>query len=276
MSERTAAIIGLGLIGGSLARDLTTRGIRVVGGDRDADAVAAALDAGVIAAGLGPALDGLDGVDWIVLAVPVDRVSALLQRVGRRRARPRLVMDVASTKRAIMALAARSPLAARFVGAHPLGGDHRSGWGASRVGLFTGRPVFLCRTRSTADDAVAEARRLWNACGASPSLTDAREHDRQMGLISHLPQLVASALALELSAAGVNGKALGPGGDDMTRLAASSPELWTGIALANSRYLAPALRRHERAVARLRRAVERGDAPALRRMLRVAHTWASS
>lgn len=273
MSERNVAIIGLGLIGGSLARDLSARGFRVIGSDRNHDAVARALEENAIAASVPRDLEGIEAADDIVIALPVDRVERALITIANRGARPRLVMDVASTKRSVVGAAARSALAARFVGAHPLAGDHRSSWAASRRGLFAGRTVFLCRTRRTEESAVRVAAELWRACNAQTCLIDAATHDARMARMSHLPQLVATALALELSAGRVPRGSLGSGGNDMTRLAGSAPDVWVSIVLDNADQLASVLARHESLIATIRSAIERGDRTTLRRMLSRAQRW---
>ncbi len=273
----TAAVVGLGAVGGSLARDLAAAGVRVVGHDVDASSVAAALEEGVLAAALDADLMGVEQAEWVVLAAPVDASPALLRRVAARLARDgaraRLVSDVGSTKRSVVEAAERAGLASRFVGAHPLAGDHRSGWSASRRGLFARRPVFLCPAGGAGEEAVDEARTLWRLCGASPAVLDATVHDERMAWVSHLPQLVATTLALALRSADFAAADLGPGGRDATRLAASSPPMWTAIALDNADAIDAALGTFADRLAELRAAIARGDAPAVRRALDHARSW---
>nr|MDQ3309037.1 prephenate dehydrogenase [Gemmatimonadota bacterium] len=228
---RQAAVIGLGLIGGSLARELSARGIRVLGYDRDEARVRAALRDGGIHAVLNPELEGIDTADIVVIAVPVAIAPDILQAALPRLGRVRLVVDVGSTKASIMAAAGALGIGSQFVGCHPLAGDHRSGWEASRLGMFQGARVFLCPTTETGEDALGLAWEFWRMLGAHPEVEDAMEHDRRLAWTSHLPQAVSTALALALGGAGIERRELGPGGRDMTRLAGSSPELWTDIAL---------------------------------------------
>lgn len=267
------AVLGLGLIGGSLARELAARGARVLGYDRDAAAVEALRAAGVLHAALGPALAGLEAAETVVLAVPVSAAPALLAAAAPRLAAARLVTDVSSTQRAIVATAERLGLAERFVGAHPLAGDHRSGWTASRIGLFRGARVYLCPAAGAGEAALCRARRLWTALGAAPELLDAAEHDRRLAWTSHLPQAVASALALALAEAGIAPAELGPGGRDMTRLAGSSPELWTGIALENRDTLGTALTTLEAHLRALRQGLGRADAGIVRSHFERGRRW---
>jgi prephenate dehydrogenase len=207
---------------------------------------------------------GLGDADAVVLAVPVLAAPALLRRLAPRLGAVPLVTDVGSTKRSIVAAAEAAGLGARFVGSHPLAGDHRSGWGASRAGLFAGARVYLTPGPSSAPEALAACRALWTALGALPEVTDAEAHDRLLAWSSHLPQAVSSALALALARAGVPREALGPGGRDVTRLAGSSPGLWAQVAADNADALLPALDGMEAALRELREGVERGDPAALR------------
>lgn len=273
MEFRTAAVIGLGLIGGSVARELAGRGVRVLGADRDRDSVDAALRAGVLAAPLLHGLEGIEDADLVVMAVPVDAARAVLYDVARCASRAQLVTDVGSTKRAVVAAAEAAGLGPRFVGSHPLAGDHRSGWAASRLGLFEGARVFLTPAPSSGDAALALARSLWDSLRARVEVVADEVHDRTLAWISHLPQALATALACALAARGVPRRELGPGGRDASRLAGSSVEMWTGIALENADELGPALSAVEAEIAALRTTLERGDADALRRFFAGGKRW---
>ncbi|MGH7476538.1 MAG: prephenate dehydrogenase [Longimicrobiales bacterium] len=269
----TIAILGLGLIGGSLARELTRRGHAVSGWDRDAGALSAAREAGAIRDTLEVDLEGLRGAEVVLLAVPVDAGRTLLERVARRALAARLIMDTGSTKRGIIAAAEQLGVAERFVGAHPIAGHHRHGFAASRESLFEHARVFLCPCTRTREAALAEARGLWSELGALPEVVDAEEHDRRLAWASHLPQASASALALSLAHAGLTRAELGPGGRDATRLAASSPAMWTAIALENADVLCDALGVLEASLAELREAIRRGDATAVREWFAAAAEW---
>ena len=269
----TVAVLGLGLVGGSLARDLAARGVRVVGYDRDPAAVDAARRAGAVDVAADESLTHLAAADVVVLAVPVTAAPALLERARPHLAAARLVTDVGSTKRTIVACAERLGLGARFVGSHPLAGDHRSGWAASRAGLFAGARTYLCPAAGAGADSVSLARALWAAVGAHTEVVDAAAHDARLALTSHLPQLASSAVARVLAAARVERAELGPGGRDVTRLAGSSPEVWAAIAVDNAAPLAAALRALAAELEAVRAAVERGDAAALLEALRAAREW---
>jgi prephenate dehydrogenase len=270
----SAAIIGLGLVGGSLARDLAAHGWRVVGHDCDADVLEAARRSGVLNQSLGSDLEGLEDVDVTVLAVPVQEGPQLLRLLQPRLGASALVLDVGSTKRAICAQAEALGLGTCFVGAHPFVGDHRSGWAASRTGLFCGARVFLCPLPTTPDAVLERARELWHLLDARTEVISADAHDAQLAWSSHLPQLVSSALAGALHSAGILPQQLGRGGRDVTRLAASDPQVWTGIVLENAGYTVQALALLERCLADLRRHIESSDEAAIRAAFVRASRWA--
>jgi prephenate dehydrogenase len=284
----TVAIIGLGLIGGSLARDLSALGWRVVAADRDPtalnDAIAAKIvderfDAGFAAedAAGDAARDAASGMlglaEVIVIATPLAFTGDLVRWLADAGPRAAVVTDVGSTKRTIMAAARQAGLSGRFVGGHPMAGDHRSGWGAARSGLFAGAPVWLCREAADAA-AVERVARLWTAVGGIPREIDAAAHDRLVAWSSHLPQVLGSALGAVLGRAGVGASELGPGGRDATRLAGSDPVLWSGILLDNADVLEPALDALVGEVIRLRGHLRARDAEGVGALLAEARTWA--
>jgi prephenate dehydrogenase len=260
----SVAVVGLGLIGGSLARDLAAGGARVLGWDRDAGALAAALACGAVHEALGEELQGVEGADAVVLAVPVLAAPGVLRTLAPRADRVPLVTDVGSTKRSVVAAAGALGMGDRFVGAHPLAGDHRSGWGASRTGLFRGARVYLTPGASCGEDAVRLARELWEGVGGRVETMDAAAHDRLLAWSSHLPQAVSSAFARALDAAGVPREAPGPGGRDVARLAASSPAMWADVALDNASELIPALAAAETELRGLRERIASGDGARVR------------
>lgn len=274
-SERVA-IVGLGLMGGSLARALARLDVRVLGYDSTRESLDAAVGEGVVHERLGADLEGIERADVVVFATPVDATLALLPRVARRLAHARLVMDLASTKQSIIRAAEDAAIGARYVGAHPLAGSHRSGWPASQASLFDGARTVLCPTRSTTPDALQAASTFWRRLSACVQVLDAAAHDEQMAWCSHLPHLLSAALAVTLREAGVERSALGPGGRDMTRLAGSSPTLWTSIVDDNSAALAGALEALEVQLHRIRDTVTRRDRRATQDFLATAFRYCST
>jgi prephenate dehydrogenase len=266
-------VIGLGLMGGSIARALHARGVRLLGYDRDGTQLDAAVREGIVHEPLDAGLTGLARAEVVILATPVDATITLLPCVAAHIGEARLVMDLASTKASIVAAAEAAGLGPRYVGAHPLTGSHRSGWGASRASLFEDARVFLCPTSSTAASTLELAASLWHELRAGVEVLDAAEHDGQMAWRSHLPHLVSSALALTLRDAGVRRSALGPGGRDMTRLAGGSPTMWHPIVRDNAAAIADALGAYEERLRAFRVALVEGDDAAARRFIDTAADW---
>ena len=267
------AVIGLGLMGGSMARALHVRGVHVLGFDRDGTQLEAALRDGAVREALASDLAGIAMAEVVVLALPVDATIALLPSLAARIGDARLVMDLASTKRSIVAAAESAGLGPRFVGAHPLTGSHRTGWGASRASLFDDARVFLCPTRSTTNGALQLAESLWRELRAGVEVMDATVHDDQMAWRSHLPHLVSSALAVTLREAGVRRSALGPGGRDVTRLAGGSSAMWLPIVEDNATAIADAMAACERQLRSFREAVLAGDRAATAAFLQAGADW---
>jgi prephenate dehydrogenase len=260
-------------MGGSLARALAVRGVRVLGYDSNLEHLASALREGVVHEELDASLAGLETAEVVLIAVPVSATAAVLPRIASRVTSARLIMDVASTKRSIVAAAEAAGIGKRFVGAHPLTGSHRSGWGASRASLFEDARVFLCATPSTAPETLQLAESFWRELRAGAELLDAATHDEQMAWRSHLPHLLSSALAVTLRDAGVRRSALGPGGRDMTRLAGGSPTMWGSIVEDNATAIVDAVAACERRLAGLREALRCGDVEAVQQFLRTASDW---
>jgi prephenate dehydrogenase len=237
----TIGIVGLGLIGGSIALRARANwpAVRLVGVDRPAIASEAA-SRGFIDAYRSSVAD-LPDADLVVLATPVPAVIELIDVVARARLGG-LITDVGSTKRDIVQAAARAQLTS-FVGGHPVAGSERGGLSAARADLFDGRPWLLV---GAARDA-APVRRLepfLTALGARPMHLDATSHDRAMAYLSHLPQLLAAALMraaadhCDTDALAASGRAFA----DMTRLASSPADVWRGILSTNADFVAEAAR----------------------------------
>ncbi|MBW3655537.1 MAG: prephenate dehydrogenase [Gemmatimonadetes bacterium] len=263
----SAAIIGLGLIGGSLARDLAARGVRVSAWDRDDVVVRAAADHGV------SPLAWDEPVDVVVLAIPVLAARELLDNIVRRMDGVRLITDVGSTKRSIVEAAEQLGIGERFVGSHPLAGDHRSGWDASRTGMFHRARVYLTPTSTTDSAALQLAKHLWGMVGGRAEVMDASEHDWRLAWTSHLPHAASFALGRALAESGIARSDLGPGGRDVTRLAGSSPEMWADILIDNAADVAPALEALESQLRTIRHLVANAYHAQLRDLLAESHGW---
>lgn len=267
------AIVGLGLMGGSLARALAARGAYILGFDGNSEHLDAAMREQVVHEALGHGLAGVESAEVVVLALPIDATSSMLTSFSDPLRRARLVMDLASTKRSIVATAEGVGLGERYVGAHPLTGSHRSGWGAARASLFEGARVFLCPTASTTPQTMLLAESFWKELRAGTELLDAATHDAEMAWRSHLPHVLSSALAVTLREAGIRRSALGPGGRDMTRLAGSSTAMWSAIVADNASAVAEAVAACELQLRTFREAIERGDHAVTRELLAAGCDW---
>jgi prephenate dehydrogenase len=224
----TVAVVGLGLIGGSLARALTRAGYTVVGVDRPG-VLRLARRARAVARTAATVERAAADADLVVLAASPAANLRLLPRVARA-APGALVTDVGSVK-APIARTAASLRVRRFVGGHPMAGSERSGFAASDAGLFRGRPWILTPVRAAAAD-VAVVSRLVKAVGARPCTMTPAQHDRAVAFLSHVPQLVAWALRDAARGDRVTARRLGmagPGFRDMTRLARSPRRMWRAI-----------------------------------------------
>lgn len=266
------AIVGLGLIGGSIAKDLASRGVKVEAYDSNEASLDDAVEGGAVSRRLDASLDSLRA-DVVVIATPVDAAIHVLRLLSRSSQNGALITDVGSTKSRIVAEADALGLANRFVGSHPMAGDHRSGWSAARRGLFAGARVYLCATPAASAELVARADGFWRQMDAHPVTIDAAAHDRTLAWTSHLPHVVSAALALALDRAGVGRDELGPGGRDITRLAGSSPEMWSAIAAENANAIDAALAAAEQEVASFRRLLSRADAGELHSKFAAARAW---
>ena len=233
------AIVGLGLIGGSIALGVRERWpeSRVFGVDSEA-VLAHALGGGAIERGF-ESIGALPTTSLIVLAAPVRQNIELLQQIKR----PAVATDVSGTKRDIVSAARALSPGTIFVGGHPLGGGERGGFAFARPDLFAGRPWIFTPDGDDATEAVERLSRFVTGLGARPCILSAEEHDRVMAYVSHLPQLVASALMEAVgAAAGSDGlRMAGRGLVDTTRLASSPADVWRDICLTNADAIGDAL-----------------------------------
>jgi prephenate dehydrogenase len=233
--KRTVAIVGLGLVGGSIARALTNAGWRVTGNDRPR-VLRTALAAGAIAIGEPSLRAAVAAADLIVLAASPATNRRLLSSVARDLRPGAVVTDVGSVKRAICRDARRLRLT-RFVGGHPMAGRESSGFAASAADLFRGRWWILTPEVGTAPAALRAARRLARAVGARPIVMTPEEHDRVVAFLSHAPQVLAWALLAAARSDPVAARRLevaGPAFRDMTRLSRSPRALWREILHENA------------------------------------------
>ncbi len=264
------AVIGVGLIGGSLARALRQAGVaaHVVGAGRDAAHLECARALGVIDEAAADAAAAVRGADMVVVAVPMRAYAPVFEAIAGALEEGAIVTDAGSTKRHAIAMARQFlPDASRFVAGHPVAGAERSGVEASRADLFRGRLCVLTPEKETDAGALARVRAMWEAAGAHVRLMDAGEHDEVLAAVSHLPHLAAYALVhavLRLRRDDLDPLDFAAGGfRDFTRIASSSPAMWRDICLTNRDALLGRLDALQAELAQLREALAREDGKAL-------------
>jgi prephenate dehydrogenase len=253
---REAAVVGLGLIGGSLAMALRAAGARVIGVDVDATAIETAIRRGAVDEG-GTRLDGIATADLVVIATPLDQVAPAAIAAARRMRPGALLTDVGSVKAPIVAAVNSAlPPGAQFVGGHPMAGSEGAGIAAADAALLAGRIFVLTPTGRTAPETVAALRAVVTRIGMRPIVLDPLQHDELVAQVSHLPYLLSVAL---LRAVADDARAVaGPAMAEMTRIAHSPAALWAEICRQNREAILRALARYEGELARLRRGIEHG------------------
>lgn len=269
---RQLAILGVGLIGGSLARALRRAGLveTVVGFGRSESQLAKALELGVIDRYASRVVDAVAGADMIVLATPLGAFESLFVEMKGALSPDAVVTDVGSAKGCVvdavrMAFGAVPPF---FVGAHPIAGTERSGVEASFADLFVGRRVILTPTIETDPGSLARVRAMWQAAGAAVDELSVESHDQILAATSHLPHLLAYALVntlVDLDETEAIFRFAAGGFRDFTRIASSDPTMWHDICFANRGAILSVLDRYIADLAALRGTIERNDSEQLKK-----------
>ena len=271
----TVAIVGVGLIGGSIGLALCKRKLakHVIGIGRRESSLAEADRLGCVNRTTTNLANGVKAANLVVVCTPIDLIVQTVKDAAAHMPAGAFLTDAGSTKGNIVALAeeeVRKAAAAggrslAFVGSHPIAGSEKTGPEAAQADLFEGRVVVMTPTAHTDRGAVQEIEAFWQALGARVVRMSPDEHDAALARTSHLPHLVASALAaatpeelLPLTAGGFL---------DTTRIAAGDIDLWRQIFLANGGHTLKALADFETVLSRLRRALESGDGAALAGLL---------
>jgi prephenate dehydrogenase len=263
---RRLSIVGLGLLGGSVAKAARAEGLarQIVAVGRRRESLEPALRDGTVDDITTDLAEGVAGADLCLLATPVATLAGLLPEIWRLAEEDVVITDVGSTKAVIVETAERlargRPLA--FVGGHPMAGSEQSGYGVARRDLFQGATVILTPTEATPAEPLKRVSGLWEALGARVTILDPAAHDRAVAAISHLPHLVADALvdavvrldprAFEVAARGFK---------DTTRIAASDPRMWREIFQDNRAALGEALSAFRAALDALEALIDTRDAP---------------
>jgi prephenate dehydrogenase len=269
MIANRVLVIGLGLIGGSLARALKDRRVcaHVLGNSRSPDTVTKALERGVIDVGsnhLPELLSQLKENDVVVIATPTLSVKIILEQLLGVVERGVIITDVASVKGSVVndAKAVYGAVPQKFIPGHPIAGSEKNGIDAVNPDLFVRHEVILTPLENSDPSAINIVKDLWKAVGAEVSQMAVEEHDAVLALTSHLPHMLAYTLVDTLAERSRNNSIFryaAGGFKDFTRIASSDPTMWHDIALANRDALLGGLAEFEEHLAGLRRAIESGD-----------------
>lgn len=265
------AVLGLGLLGGSVALAAKQRGVatRVVGATRRADVMEEALRQGALDE-VGDFESAARGADLVVLAMPIFAMGDVARRIAPVLGEGALVTDVGSVKAWLVdTLPGLLPRGVHYVGAHPMAGSHQRGMEHARADLFEGAS---CVVMETAEPVARErVAGFWRALGARVVLRDPAVHDAEVAWVSHVPHVLAFAFASALEQAPSSAFELqGAGFRDFTRIAHSDPGLWGDILTGNRKAIAAPLQAVGRALASLSGALEADDAEALEKIIAAA------
>jgi prephenate dehydrogenase len=277
---KRVAIVGVGLIGGSLGMILRRKKVadEVIGIGRRVENLKAAVELGAIDRYVSDPKEGVRAADFVVLATPVDTYEQHLRDWAQSLSPETIVSDVGSVKGLLVERAeALVPSGVHFVGAHPIAGKEKTGVAAGSDTLFQGARCILTPTPSTDRSALATVRALWETAGSIVLDMDPYLHDKILGAVSHLPHIAAFALMNtlaetrdhgipELDLAGHSGGGL----RDTTRIAASSPEMWRDIFLWNRDNLVSFIEAYERRLGELKRLIRAGDGAGIEKELECA------
>jgi len=275
-------VIGVGMIGGSIALELARRGFchEIVGYDRDIHALELACRREVIHRSEARLKDAIDGADALLVAVPVGAMRQVWQELlecGLRcDAAIKFLMDVGSVKQSVIADIRQvfGEMPSWYVPAHPIAGIEHNGVEHAQQDLFVGKRVILTPVESTSSEAVKIASRLWEALGAYPESMSAVRHDKMLAASSHLPHVIAYGLLYALDSIDepeVWARFSGGGLRDFTRVCATDPTMWRDICVSNRLPILDVLRVFETSLSQMREAMEANNADDLQRILYRAH-----
>lgn len=276
-------LIGCGLMGGSFALALKRAGLvrRVVGYSKSPSTTARALQLGVIDVEAPSALLAVSGADLVLLAVPVAATESTLKAIRHLINPGMLIMDVGSTKRDVVDAARRvlKQEVGGFVPAHPIAGREVSGVEHADPALYSGRRVILTPIERTLTAKLDQATALWQALGCEVSNMSPESHDAAFAAVSHLPHLLAFALMNSITSQPEGQEFLslaGPGFRDFSRIAASDPQMWRDVLLANREELSRQTQFFQQALTELEQLISRGQSDELERLINLAsHTRAN-
>jgi len=274
---RRLCVIGVGLIGGSLARALREAGYvqEVIGSSRNAEHLQRAVELGVIDRFDTDPASAVRGADMVFVSVPLGAMGGVFASIKDSLSENAVVTDGGSAKSSVVADVRRAvgEVPAWFVPGHPIAGTEQSGVDAAFAGLYQGRRVILTPLQETSREAVVRVRAMWEAAGALVNEMEAAHHDEVLAATSHLPHILAFALVESLARMSEQREIFeyaAGGFRDFTRIASSDPVMWRDICLANGDAILSMVARFEDDVAVLAKAIREHDAEQLLAIFKAA------
>jgi prephenate dehydrogenase len=270
-------IIGVGLIGGSLAKIMKAAGLagRIAGTGRSRKSLEQALKLGIIDVIKEDRAQAVDSADLVVLASPVGTFEQIVREIGPRMKSGAILTDVGSVKGDLVRRMEKLlPSGISYVPGHPIAGKEKYGVAEATETLFRGAKCILTPTKKTGAASLESVKSLWAAAGAQVLLMDADIHDRVFAAVSHVPHVAAYAMVNTVAALNTGTENYidfsGAGFKDFTRIAASSPEIWKDICLLNRANIVEIIDRYEDALDKLKKAINTGDGAAMEKLFKSA------
>jgi len=262
----SVAIVGVGLIGGSLALSARQKGIfnHIVGIGRTPENLRKAKDLNVVDEFTLNLNEGVKNAELVVIATPVKDIIPIIKKVLPALKKGTIITDVGSVKNEIMTETNKLSLpGVFFVGSHPIAGTENSGVEAAFFDLFLDKKCILTPSEKTDPSALEKIKNLWISVGSEVFFMDSEQHDQILGAVSHLPHMIAFALVDYLHKINHEKESVfkfsGGGLKDFTRIAASHPIMWKDIALMNKENLVNLMEGFQKTLEELKELINRGD-----------------
>ncbi|HXY54808.1 MAG TPA: prephenate dehydrogenase/arogenate dehydrogenase family protein [Nitrospirota bacterium] len=270
-------IIGVGLIGGSLAKVLRTTGLAgsITGAGRSRETLDLALRLGVIDRIGESTARAVEGADLVVLASPVGTFEKVSRELGPHLSKRAILTDVGSVKgELVRKIEAHVPAGAHYVPGHPIAGKEKFGVSEASDALFRGSKCILTPTQKTDPQALDTVKEMWKAAGANVIVMDPDVHDKVFAAVSHMPHVAAFAMMSAVADLNTGVEEYisysGAGFRDFTRIAASSPEIWRDICLMNRENIVQMIERYQISLNRFKQDILEGDGKRLEEDLTAA------
>ncbi len=269
--DETIVIVGVGLIGGSIAAARKKRGFggRIIGVGRNRARLETARNTGLIDQVTTHLADAAQQADLMIFCTPVDLIAEGVKAAAPHCRRYTLLTDAGSVKQTIcQKICGFLPQGVTFIGSHPLAGSEKNGFEYADPDLFDGRVCVVTPDEST--DALSRLTVFWQSLGLCVVEMSASDHDKALARTSHVPHVVAAALASSLSES--NRLLASSGFADTTRIASGDPDLWVAILLANADEVVRGIEAHCQTLDEFRESIANRDATALKKLLQLAKT----